>query len=199
MELSVTFNDLFATRIWQSNLADLSPEFPGWMAMVDKMRRAAPATAARSNRLGWMSENKAVLEDKAFKQLREVIRVCCGAALDQMMVEKPEFALESWINIHERGGFNFQHMHDGAMLCGVFYLQAPEGSGALVLRDPRPRSVGGFLKVGAANALVDLHLVPQAGSLVLFPYWLEHHVEPHGSDESRVSISFNVLNRKRTF
>ena len=32
-----------------------------------------------------------------------------------------------------------------------------------------------------------------AGLLVLFPCWMEHFVEPHESDEPRISISFNVV------
>jgi uncharacterized protein (TIGR02466 family) len=194
MDLSVTYNDIFPTRIWQSDLSGMSDQYPSWVAAIEKMRKESPGTTQRSNRLGWMSREKDLLDHPAFKQLSTAIRVCCDAAFEQMRI-KPKYTLESWVNIHERGGFNFQHMHDGALLSGSFYIQTPPGSGALVLRDPRPRSVGMFLPVGAANAITDLHLDPKPGQLVLFPYWLEHHVEPHESDITRVAISFNALKK----
>ena len=110
-----------------------------------------------------------------------------------MGIGRQKFKLEAWINMHDRGGFNFQHMHDGSLLSGSFYLQVPEGSGSLVLRDPRPRSASANLQPGDANAIYDVHLQPRQGLVVLFPYWLEHHVEPHNNDTPRISISFNAL------
>jgi uncharacterized protein (TIGR02466 family) len=115
-----------------------------------------------------------------------------------MGLKDQSFRLESWINMHDRGGFNFEHMHDGSLLSGAFYLHVPPGSGGLVLRDPRPRTAGAFLKAGVANAINDLYIEPRVGLLVLFPYWLEHHVEPHENDIPRISISFNALSSSRS-
>ncbi len=33
---------------------------------------------------------------------------------------------------------------------------------------------------------------PSEGLLVLFPCWMEHYVEPHESDEPRITIAFNA-------
>jgi uncharacterized protein (TIGR02466 family) len=193
MELAVQHYNLFPTRIWQVKLQEMATLFPGWLALVAAMRAANPQPAGRTNRQGWNSADKAVLHQRGFEHLHGAIRSGCLAAFGQMGVPNPAFELESWINIHDRGGFNFLHMHEGALLSGVFYLQVPPGSGSLAFRDPRPGVVGSWQKGSEPNGYSDVHLRPEAGLLVLFPHWLEHYVEPHGNDEPRVAVSFNAI------
>jgi uncharacterized protein (TIGR02466 family) len=157
------------------------------------MRAASPRPAGRTNRQGWNSEDMAVLEQAQFASLRQTIRFACGIALGEMGVPLADFQLQSWINMHDRGGFNFLHVHEGCLLSGCFYLKVPKDSGHLVFRDPRPGVVHGPIKGSVPNGYADIHLTPATGLLVLFPSWLEHYVEPHGSDDPRISISFNVV------
>jgi uncharacterized protein (TIGR02466 family) len=191
--LSVEQVELFPTRIWQSRLTSLAPHFPAWVAAVNGLRNASPEPAGRSNRLGWNSADTAILNRREFDELHGAIRACCLYALQQMGRGDRRFGLESWINIHDRGGFNFLHMHDGAVLSGVFYLQAPPGSGRLVFRDPRSGPINAPFKGAGANAHNEVQLQPEAGLVALFPNWLEHYVEPHQNDLPRIAISFNAL------
>ena len=133
-----------------------------------------------------------VLEQPEFAALRYAIRAACASALAEMGQGEREFYLQSWVNLHDRGGFNFLHMHEGSLLSGSFYLQVPPGSGQFVFRDPRPGVLHGFIKGGVPNGHADIHLTPSAGLLVLFPCWMEHYVEPHDSDEPRITIAFNA-------
>jgi len=185
--------DLFATRIWQTRLADLSSRFADWVTAVEALRAESPVPAGRTNRGGWNSTDNQVLGRPVFAPLLDAVRLYCGQAFKEMGLVDPAFGLQSWINIHDRGGFNFQHMHDGTLLSGTFYLQVPEGSGNLVFRDPRPGVLNSYAKGSGANAYKDIQLKPEAGLLVLFPHWLEHYVEPHEGDVSRIAIPFNAL------
>lgn len=174
--LSIDHVDLFATLVWQSRLTSLAPLFPGWIEA---------AKAARAD--------QAVLNRPVFTELHGALRACCQHALTQMGQQGRGFSLESWVNLHERGGFNRVHLHEGRLLSGVFYLQAPEGSGRLTFRDPRPGVLHSPFKGGGSNAHSDIQLMPEAGLAVLFPHWLDHYVEPHDSDTPRIAISFNAL------
>lgn len=185
--------DLFPTRIWQIPLAHLSAQFPAWVKATIAMRAAAPVPAGRTNRGGWNSIDNAVLHQPLFAELHQAVRHYCMQALTETGSNAPIFEVQSWVNIHDRGGFNFQHMHEGALLSGTFYLQVPEGSGALVLKDPRPGVLNSYAKGNGANAYKDIQLRPFAGLLVLFPHWLEHFVEPHDNDAQRICIPFNAL------
>ncbi len=186
-------HDLFATRIWQSQLETLSVHHAAWEARVNALRALNPEPAGRTVRNGWNSDDFTLLDDPVFAALNGEVRAQTRSALAQMGQADLNFAVQSWINLHERGGFNFAHMHDGCYLSGCYYLKVPEGSGSLVFRDPRPGTMHGLFKGGGVNAYKDVKLKPYAGLLVLFPSWLEHFVEPHDSDESRIVIAFNAL------
>jgi uncharacterized protein (TIGR02466 family) len=184
--------DLFPTRVWQARLDALTEYFPQWVQLVLAMRAATPKPAGRTVRQGWNSVEMSVLERAELAPLRQVIRAACAAALAEMGAADRPFQLQSWINLHDRGGFNFLHMHELSLLSGSFYLQVPPGSGDFVFRDPRPGVLHGWVKGGVPNGHGDVHLVPSTGLLVLFPCWLEHYVEPHEGDEPRITIAFNA-------
>ncbi len=184
--------DLFPTRIWQARLSGLSRLFPEWIAWVQSLRAQHPVPAGRTNRAGWNSQGMTVLEQPVLEPLRQAIFPACASVLAQMGQSERRFELQSWINLHDRGGFNFLHMHEGSLLSGCFYLQVPAGSGALVFRDPRPGVLQGDIKGSVPNGHCDIHLAPSEALLVLFPCWMEHYVEPHESDAPRICIAFNA-------
>ena len=58
--------------------------------------------------------------------------------------------------------------------------------------------IHGSVKGPVPNGHGDIHLTPSAGLLVLFPCWMEHYVEPHDSDEPRIAIGFDAVDRPFT-
>lgn len=191
--LRLSAHDLFPTRIWQAQLKAGGLDLSNLVDLISTIRREQPAPAGRSNRRGWNSVDKAVLDRAGFAGLNTLIRAGINAALEEMGAAGFGYGLESWINIHDEGGFNFLHVHEGSYLSGCFYLQIPAGSGNLFFRDPRPGVVHGLFKGFAANGYRDVSLKPEDGLLVLFPSWLEHFVEPHEGHEPRIVIAFNAV------
>jgi uncharacterized protein (TIGR02466 family) len=184
--------DLFPTRIWQGRLEALQPHFAAWTSWVLALRAANPTPAGRTNRHGWNSKDMTVLEQPTLAPLRQLVHLACARALAEMGRGEQAFELQSWVNLHDRGGFNFLHLHEGSLLSGSFYLKVPQGSGDLVFRDPRPGIIHGARKGAFPNAHADVNLKPSTGLIVLFPCWMEHFVEPHQSDEPRICIAFNA-------
>ena len=41
----------------------------------------------------------------------------------------------------------------------------------------------------------EVHYTPRAGIIVMFPAWLWHEVQPNESNDTRISVSFNFLQR----
>jgi uncharacterized protein (TIGR02466 family) len=185
--------DLFPTRIWQARPDRLAGRLGDWIAVLEAMRAASPDPAGRTNRGGWNSRGRDLLDQPAFTALREAATALCGGVLAKMGQGKAAFTLDAWANIHDRGGFNFLHLHDGCLLSGVYYLQAPEGSGSLVFRDPRAGVLHASARGSWPNAYRDVQLRPTAGLMVIFPHWLEHFVEVHDSNTPRISIAFNAV------
>jgi uncharacterized protein (TIGR02466 family) len=177
--------DLFPTRIWQSRLSAMLPHLAHWTEAVLAMRAANPRPAGRTNRRGWNSEDMTVLEQPLFAPLQQAVRAACMRALGEMGVQDIPFGLQSWINLHDR-----------SLLSGSFYIKVPPGSGRFVFRDPRPGVIHGYVKGAVPNGYRDIQLTPEPALLVLFPSWMEHFVEPHDSDEPRITIAFNANESK---
>ena len=184
--------DVFPTRIWQAHLDALQPHFAQWTSWVLGSRASSPTPAGRTIRSGWNSRDMDVLDRPVWAPLRQAIHPACATALREMGRGSDAFELQSWVNLHDRGGFNFLHMHEQSLLSGSFYLKVPVGSGVLAFRDPRPGVTHSAFKGSFPNGHADIQLKPSTGLLVLFPCWMEHYVEPHESDEPRICIGFNA-------
>jgi uncharacterized RmlC-like cupin family protein len=82
-----------------------------------------------------------------------------------------------WFNTMGPGQSTSEHTHDenDELLSAVYYVEAPEGSGDLVLYD----------------GPLEIRVAPEAGVLLFFPPSLPHAVEINRSGRSRLSIGIN--------
>ncbi len=131
--------------------------------------------------------------DRAFRDLGYDPAFC--AAIDNM-----------WAIVSPRYGFNRSHTHPGALWSGVYYVQAPPGAGRIYFADPRVQAhvlmprYDPAVPRGAAT-WSEVYYEPLEGRAILFPSWLGHEVEPNmtaveGPDGDRISISFNIVQRR---
>jgi len=101
----------------------------------------------------------------------------------------------SWININPRGSYNRMHQHspyDGVFFSSVFYVKTPKNSGRIRFYDPRS-FICSSLDMNYYHNRNTMHWVdPKENTLIMFPSWLFHDVEPNNSDEERISISTNI-------
>jgi uncharacterized protein (TIGR02466 family) len=99
-----------------------------------------------------------------------------------------------WVNAMGPGTYHTLHVHPSSVLSGVYYVDAPKGSGPLKIEDPRmgllmaspPRK--GSAPKNQQNFLL---IEAQAGQLLLFESWMRHEVPPHRGTKNRLSVSFN--------
>ena len=106
------------------------------------------------------------------------------------------FKYEAWVNVHPFGASNERHNHDphsGTFMSGVFYVKCPEGCGKIRFYDPRPNINTAFDMRYYNDANTNYWFAPVANTLIMFPAWLEHAVDPNQSQEERISISFNIF------
>lgn len=82
-----------------------------------------------------------------------------------------------WFNEMRPGQRTSLHSHEelDELLSAVYYVDAPAGSGSLVLHDAPAR----------------IEVTPHPGLLVLFPPDLPHEVEVNASNATRLSVAFN--------
>ena len=104
-----------------------------------------------------------------------------------------------WANINYPGCFNRPHIHPNSLFSGVYYVTAPKNSGNLMVYDPRP-GVQMAMPNRKEKKLPpelwrEVHYEPVAGRCIMFPAWLWHEVKPNQSNDIRISVSFNFLQR----
>ena len=159
-------------------------------------RRKASAGRVISNGGGWQSENI----DPATPELAELF-VAVQSRLDH--VHKAfafnsamrQVITEAWININQKGHFNYTHDHPGSLFSCVYYVSGGANKGALEFKTPiapHTYTISDDL-VGEFNAFTGHAMVipPVTGDLLIFPSWLQHRVNMSQSDEDRISIAFN--------
>ena len=105
-----------------------------------------------------------------------------------------------WANINYPGCFNRPHLHPNSLFSGVYWVKTPVKSGNLMLYDPRAGTQM-TMPNRKENKLPpelwrEVHYEPVAGRIIMFPAWMWHEVKPNESNDTRISISFNFLQRK---
>ena len=129
-----------------------------------------------------------------------------SSIVHELQSDSPGVTIDLWATVQRgKGSFHEFHVHEGAVVSGVYYSNCPLGCAPLVLRRPL-LDYGNELDYNEQNiddGIVerddDKEIHPSNGQLVLFPPWLKHGV-PLASqqrDESsnllpRVSWAFNL-------
>ena len=168
------------------------------------MQHEANATT-RTNQGGWhYAFDLFQLDAPPVAELRDRMEQHVQAFLNHVRrVErrnKDRFRLQGWINVNRAGDRNLLHSHPGSLLSSAYYVKVPRRmkGGEIVFRDPRGPAVAMYETPGIelpwVGSGLGIPFVPEPGKLLLFPSWLEHHVEPFEGDGERISLSFNVTN-----
>src|SRR5262249_19227743 len=105
------------------------------------------------------------------------------------------YRLHVWATILDTEGYQDSHLHAGAWLSGVYYVELPRTLG------PTEEARAGGIEFGRPPSksqtprrppLVQA-VQPRAGSLVLFPSYFFHRTIPFPTGGQRISIAFDMV------
>lgn len=163
----------------------------------------------QSNRGGWQSEKTLqTTPHPAVQTLLSWIDVGVYLISSDLIGEdavdrlSEKWAVSAWANVSRAGNFNGIHYHVGGFWSGVYYLTSADpsasatGAGAIGFSSPHQAGMVAS-NVRAPRELQkafrqEISMLPQAGLMLIFPSWLEHWVNPHAGDDTRISIAFDV-------
>lgn len=189
--------NLNSTPIWQTSFSEFDQYKDQFLSAVKEYVKENPEGHVISNIGGYQSP-KLLHQKKEIEPLLEVISsMAYRACLDLNITDVVVAITETWTNINKKGSMNHEHVH-GDILSGVFYLQLPSDEsdrGALTFRNKNTCNCWDGYKVIKDRNEFTTEIVkvnPEEGQIILFPSYLMHGVEPHFSDEERISISFNI-------
>lgn len=97
--------------------------------------------------------------------------------------------VQSWVNLHKKGGRTLEHSHSPCPMVLSCYLKAPEGSGDFLVRDPLESHRSGYPQESQETIwrLIEV----KTNDILVFPGWLQHKTQPNATDEDRVVLTFN--------
>ena len=152
----------------------------------------------KTNVNGWHSPTDMHLKPE-YKMLVDLLHQAQHFIYNDELLDNEPFLGNMWANINPPGGYNRAHTHPNSLWSGVYYIKAPINSGHLKVEDPkpsinisRPRRKQGQLPKHLWN---EVHFEPIAGRLIMFPSWLNHCVDTNQSNDIRISVSFNFLQK----
>ena len=132
-------------------------------------------------------DNFEPFQEKIWNHIENAVKTYAdGIELHDILASgAPLRLLNIWFNVNPPGAFNHVHVHPGSLLSGVLWIKAPQGSGDLMLRDTLEMN----------NYCLGVNCVafpPEEGTMVLFPAHVPHNVGVNESEETRISVSFNL-------
>ena len=152
----------------------------------------------RTNIQGWHSDTN-MNELPEYAKLVDMLYSAQRTIYDQEYYESEPFLGNMWANINPPGGSNRAHIHPNSLWSGVYYVKAPKNSGQLKIEDPRSVALMSRPKqkdVPKPDRLLrEHHYEPKTGRLIMFPSWLNHCVDPNNSNDIRISVSFNFMQK----
>jgi uncharacterized protein (TIGR02466 family) len=177
--------DLFSTPIWGYILR--TEQYHASTYIEYLLNQQKINTGVTKSNFGGYQTNDDLHREGIFFELTSIIENISNEIFKLYSTDK--LVIDAlWGNINSSGNYNAAHIHDG-VLSGVLYLQVPKNSGKLVLINPAVRSDSHCIR------LKNYAIRPEFLGCIIFPSWLEHYVEPNGSNENRISLSFNLKRR----
>lgn len=114
-----------------------------------------------------------------------------GESLGEVALPSREFNfIGSWSVLLSKEGYHTNHVHPEGLLSAVFYVDVPN--------ELNVETKEGFLSFGVPNFPLEKKLTPEytvqplGGRLVIFPSFFWHGTLPFHSDDTRLTIAFDV-------
>lgn len=171
-------------------------------ALVLEKERSSPG-ANKSNIGGWHSEDDLFqwggpaieeLRRRVVEACEVITRKACGEAVKGLGAQ---MRIDGWANVSRERAYNGIHNHPYCTWSGVYYVSLGErdqtgGPYNGVIEFPDPRLGVNWAQLPGQPFGTHIQIVPQAGTMLMFPSWTHHWVHPFYGTGERISLAFNV-------
>lgn len=193
------FLDLFPTKMVRAELDDFEAPTQDLIKLIREMEKANKGLTT-----DYRENNPLEYDREGPNWLRAQINQTVIAYLKSIGIDYAvNWQIHAWANINRAGDYHDPHNHPHAYLSGTYYLKMPgEGAKKRQRNDVRPNAItfydprtGFNMSSIKGDPYVDpeLTVMPKPGLLMMWPAALMHFVHPNLSDETRISLSFNIV------
>ena len=185
---------MFPTFVWK---AELRPEVskPVNDSIVRRLGEIGAPIGDLEPGESWQSEH-GLHEVEGFRGLVACIEEAAEAVLEHLKIAHQGVEITGcWANVSAPGARHQVHSHPNNYLSGVYYVRTHQGADTVNFHDPRPQTgiVRPPVRELSAENTDQVVLKVKDGTLLMFPAWLPHSVDPNRSGEVRISIGFNLM------
>ena len=187
----------FPTPIYHFDIKDKSLNTQLEKNIMNWMNQDKGVT--RTNVRGWHSTTN-IHTKPEYSRLVKALHEAQDKIYIEEHYDSEPFLGNMWANVNPPGGYNRAHLHPNCTWSGVYYIKTPEKCGELKLKDARTGAEMSSPKMKKSNTLPErlwreVTYIPVAGRCIMFPAWLIHCVAPNDSNDIRISVSFNFLQK----
>ena len=154
--------------------------------------QASEQSTSVSNVGGWQSPSYTVNQNKFMTPVILEIKEYICEIYNIMDVDGSGEILNYWFNVNAKYDYNISHSHPGSYFSVALYLKVPQDSGNIVFQRPDNLKETILFNKPNEHNFGDYQITPQENLLVIFPSCLHHYVARNNSDETRVSMAFNI-------
>lgn len=185
---------MFPTFVWK---AELEPQVhqrlnENILGSLEGLRRTLPELVSGQP---WQSGQN-LHELSEFGDL-----VCClndsiVGVLEFLKVGQKDVEITGvWANMSPPNAAHRRHSHPNNFLSGVYFVRVHEGADIINFHDPRAQTdiIRPPVTELTAENTDQVVVKVKNGTILIFPSWLAHSVDVNISNETRISISFNVM------
>lgn len=193
------FESLWPTIVVKRTIPGHESANEALLAVIDKLETANAALTT-----DYRDGDLLALDDPATKWLAQCINVTVRNYFAHLAMDYDiRWSVHGWANVNRFGDYHDYHNHPRAYLSGTYYVRVPEQNapregrtdlrpGCLSLYDPRAAVNMNAIK-GDPYINPEHTINPTAGLIVVWPAFINHFVHPNLAQQSRVSVSFNVM------
>jgi uncharacterized protein (TIGR02466 family) len=184
-----SIHSIFPTPIYFTNLYR---EFTKKeLSLVDKCK-----LNVNKNESNTTSSDTYILNHKLFKDLKTELDLIIQDYFNKIISPsnniKP-YITQSWLNYTEKNQFHHKHNHWNSFISGVVYINCNTANESITFFKEKHEMLNFETKDYNLWNSKTWSFVVNNGDVILFPSELEHMVQVKTTDNTRISLSFNVF------
>ena len=134
-----------------------------------------------------------IIKDLGLHKIKKEIHNHLREYCNELEFEMREYEVESWFSKFEKGNYAHIHNHGEGDISGVYYYTTNGDDGDLFLESPNPHL--GLFKCYSDKWSERRVFKPMEGKIVMFPGWVKHGVTTNMTNNTRISLAFNIFFR----
>ena len=162
--------------------------------VIDKVKFYSPNKWGKTHLLSINFTKKSpesfnIIKDLRLKKLEKEIDKHLKEYCDEIGLPHLKYKMSSWFSKFENGSYAHIHNHADTDISGVYYYKTNGDDGKFFFESPNDHLTTSRIY---KHQGIRWEYIPHCGKIILFPGWLRHGVETNITDNTRISISFNI-------